>query len=147
MSDTRPAELLRRAKLVVSPETFHVASIDHQSWNEILADPALSPLMRSEFLLFKDKWEVTLVLDSQDFANISRGLRNAKVENGFRLLSFDIEMDFDVVGFMAAVAGVMAESGISILPFSSFSRDHILIRQEDLASALKAFSGIVDEVC
>ena len=147
MNERSPADLLRRAKLVVSPETYHVVSLDHEAWNEILSDPALSPLMRSEFLLFKDKWEVTLVLDSSDFANIRPGLGKAKVENGFRLLSFDIEMPFNVVGFMARVAGVMAESGISILPFSSFSRDHLLVSQEDLPSALKAFRGLVDEVC
>ncbi|QQS41902.1 MAG: ACT domain-containing protein [Acidobacteriota bacterium] len=140
-------DILRSAKLVVSPETFHVVSVDHDRWQELLSDPALSPRMGSEFLIFKDKWEVTIVVDDPDFRNLRPGLGDALVEGNFRLLSFDAEMDFDVVGFIAAVSSVLAGSGISILPFSSFRRDHILVRQDDLAGALKAFRGIVREVC
>lgn len=143
----QPFEILRSAKLIVSPETFHVISVSHEKWRDLLSDPALSPRMPAEFLIFKDAWEVTIVVDDADFANLRPGIGEAPVESGFRLLSFDAEMDFDVIGFMAAVAGVLAEAGISILPFSSFRRDHILVRQQDLAAALKAFRGLVDEVC
>lgn len=145
---SRSAEdILRSAKLVVSPETFHVVSVDHDRWQELLSDPALSPRMASEFLIFKDRWEVTIVVDDDDFRNLSTGLGDSAVERNFRLLSFDSEMDFDVIGFIAAVSSVLAASGISILPFSSFRRDHVLVRQDDLAEALKAFRGIVEEVC
>lgn len=143
----KPLQILRSAKLVVSPETFHVVSVTHDKWLELLSDPALSPRMASEFLIFKDRWEVTIVVDDDDFANLRPGIGGAPSESGFRLLSFDAEMNFDVVGFMAAVASVLAEADISILPFSSFRRDHVLVRQEDLAAALKAFRGLVDEVC
>lgn len=147
MERERASDLLKRAKIVVSPETFHVVSLSHDVWNSILADPALSPSMRSEFLIFKDKWEITLVLDSLDFENIRPGLGDSKTESGFRLLSFDIEMDFDVVGFIAQVTAVLASVGISVLPFSSFARDHILLRQKDLPAALNSFKDVVDEVC
>jgi hypothetical protein len=141
------SEILRAARLLVSPETFHIVSLPHDRWESILANPDLSPRMESEFLIFKDKWEVTLVLDDGDFINLRPGLDSAKIESGFRLLSFDAELEFDVVGFMSEIAGILASAGISILPFSSFSRDHVLLRQDDLAAALKAFRGRVDEVC
>lgn len=140
-------DILRSAKLVVSPETFHVVSVDHDRWQALLSDPALSPRMVSEFLIFKDKWEVTIVVDDADFRNLRPGLGDADVERNFRLLSFDAEMEFDVIGFIAAVSSVLAAEGISILPFSSFRRDHVLVRQDDLAAALKAFRGLVEEVC
>ena len=144
----QPAEeYLRGAKIVVSPDTFHIVSVTHESWGELLSDPELSPRMASEFLIFKDKWEVTLVVDEQDFTRLRPGLEGANVEGGFRLLSFDVEMPFDVVGFMASVSSTLAAAGISILPFSSFRRDHLLVHQNDLAAALKAFQGVVDEVC
>ena len=142
-----PNDILRDARLVVSPETFHVVSVSHEKWTELISDPALSPRMDSEFLIFKDNWEVTIVVDEQDFSRLRPGLGDAPVEGGFRLLSFDAEMDFDVIGFMAAVSGILADAGISVLPFSSFRRDHVLVSQSDLASALKAFRGIVSEVC
>jgi hypothetical protein len=147
MGSKSASELLRGARLIVSPETFHIIALPHEDWERVLANPDLSPRMASEFLIFKDKWEVTIVVDDADFVNLRPGLEGAKTESGFRLLSFDAELEFDVVGFMAEIASVLASSGISILPFSSFSRDHLLIRQDDLGSALKAFRGLVDEVC
>ena len=141
------AELLRSARLVVSPETFHVVSVGHEDWRSIVSNPELSPDMSSEFILFKDRWEVTLVVNDADFSRLRPALSLAKIESGYRLLSFDADLDFDVVRFIAEIARILANHGISILPLASFARDHVLVRQSDLARSLKAFRGIVDEVC
>lgn len=74
-------------------------------------------------------------------------LRDAKTEGGYRLLTFDIELDLSVVGFMAEVSSVLAEAKIPIMALSAFSRDHLLIKQTDLANALKALSEYVGELC
>ncbi len=147
MSTNKVLNLLKKSKVEVSPETFTVISLDGIDWQKLLENPELSPRMTAPFMLFKDKWEVTLVLDEIDFATIRHLMRDAKVEKNFRFLSFDVDLDFDVVGFMAQIAKILAEAGISILPISSFSRDHVLVRQDDLAKALKALRGFVDEVC
>ncbi len=147
MSKNNITELLAKTKIEVSPETFAVISLRNEDWQKLLENPELSPRMTSPFMLFKDKWEVTLVLDDIDFGTIRHVVRDAKIERNFRLLSFDVELEFDVVGFMAQIAKILADAGISILPISSFSRDHVLIRQDDLANALKALRGYVDEVC
>lgn len=138
---------MSKTKIEVSPETFAVLSLNNEDWTKLLENPELSPRMTAPFLLFKDKWEVTLVLDEIDFATIRHAVREAKVEKNFRLLSFDADLKFDAVGYMAAIAKILADAGLSILPISSFSRDHILIRQDDLAMALKALRNYVDEIC
>jgi uncharacterized protein len=74
-------------------------------------------------------------------------LRDAKIQRGFRLLSFDIELDFSVVGFLAFVAQKLAEAGISIVALGAFSRDHLLVKQEDLARSLKVLGEFVEELC
>ena len=147
LSKNKIKNLLAKTRIEVSPETFSVISLDNEEWLELLKNPELSPRMTSPFLIFKDKWEVTLVFDEIDFGKIRDSVPNSKVETNFRLLSFDVELDFDVVGFIARIASILAAAGISILPFSSFSRDHLLVRQNDLAGALKALRGYVDEVC
>jgi len=139
--------LLAKSKVVVSTETYNVVSLQDQEWRNLLENPELSPRMNSPFMIFKDKWEITLVLDEQDFETIKNATPNAKAERNFRLLSFDVDLDFDVVGFMAQISKILADAGISILPISSFSRDHLLLRQDDLAAALKALRTHVDEVC
>ncbi|NNE99264.1 MAG: ACT domain-containing protein [Pyrinomonadaceae bacterium] len=145
--DKNSSSLLSKAKIEVSPETYSVISLMDKEWQSLLENPELSPRMTTPFMIFKDKWEITLVLDEVDYQTVKHVIREAKVEKNFRLLSFDVELPFDVVGFMAHISEILANAGISILPISSFSRDHVLISQHDLAEALKALRDHVDEIC
>ena len=140
-------EILRDTRVTVSPETFAVVSITPEEMTALLGDPSLSPRMTAPFMIFKDAYEVTLVLDDQDLLNMRPGLAAAKVATGYRLLTFETVLDLSVVGFLAAVSRILADAGVPILPISAFSRDHILIRQTDLASALKALGPHVAELC
>lgn len=141
------SELLKNAKVEVAPETFFLVSLAHNDWLKLLEKPELSPRMTAPFMIFRDKWETTLLLDEIDFATIRYAIREAKTEGNFRLLTFDIELDFNVVGFLAEVAKTLAEADISIVALSAFSRDHILIKQMDLAGALKILGELVGELC
>ena len=147
MSKQNALELLKKAKIEVSPETFAVISLTSEEWLKLLESPELSPRMTSPFMIFKDRWEVTMVLDDTDYGTVRHAIRDSKVEKNFRLLSFDVELPFDVVGFMAQIAKILADAEISILPISSFTTDHVLVKQDDLSNALKSLRGYVDEVC
>ena len=140
-------KLLKTAKVEVAPETFFLVSLPHADWTKLLENPELSPRMTVPFMIFRDKWEVTLLLDEIDFGTIRHAIRKAKTEGNFRLLSFDIELDFNVVGFLAEVARILAEGNISIIALSAFSRDHLLIKQQDLSKALKFLGGYVADSC
>jgi hypothetical protein len=129
------------------PEIFAVISLRNEDWLKLLESSELSPRMTAPFMIFKDKWEVTLLLDETDFEAMRVGLREAKIEKGFRLLSFDIALDFSVVGFLAFVSAKLAEAGIPIVALSAFSRDHLLVKQEDLGKALKVLGEFVEELC
>ncbi len=142
-----PAELLKRSKVEVAPETFVVLSVTHDMWLKLLEDPAMSPRLNAPFLIFRDYREVTLVFDEPDARPIAQALAGARVERNYRLLSFDAGLDFEEVGFMARVAAILADAGISILPLASFSRDHVLVKQQDLSKSLKTLQGHVAEVC
>ena len=141
------SDLLRQTRVEVAPETFYLVSLQHESWRRLLESPELSPRMAAPFMIFSDKFEVTLLLDETDFGTIRHAAREARREGNFRLLTFDIELDFTVVGFLAEVARILAEAGISIVALSAFSRDHLLIKQTDLAKALKALGEHVEELC
>ncbi len=98
-------------------------------------------------MIFRDNWEVTLLLDDIDFGTIRYAIRDAKIQGNFRLLTFDIELDFAVIGFLAEISRVLTEANISIIALSAFSRDHILVNQQDLAKALKILGKYVGELC
>ena len=140
-------ELLKIARVEVAPETFSMISLRHADWLKLLENPELSPRMSAPFMIFRDKFETTLLLDEVDFAAMRRALGDAKIERGFRLLTFDIKLDFSVIGFLAEIARILAAAEISIVALSAFSRDHLLIKQENLAKALKALGEHIEDVC
>jgi uncharacterized protein len=140
-------EILRKTRVEVAPETFFLISLTHQDWLKLLENPELSPRMTAPFMIFRDKWEVTMLIDEIDFKTIRHAIREAKTAGNFRLLSFDIELDFDTVGFLANVSKILAEANVSIVALSAFSRDHLLIKQEDLPKALKVLGNYVAELC
>ena len=147
MQTENAREILSRTKIEVAPEMFTLLSLRHEDWLKLLENPELSPRMTAPFMIFRDKFETTLLLDETDFSTLRHAVRDAKIERNFRLLTFNIMMDFTVVGFLAEVTRILAEAEISIVALSAFSRDHILIKQEDLAKALKVLSEYVEELC
>ncbi len=140
-------ELLKKTRVEVAPDTYFVLSLRDADWQRLLENPELSPRMTAPFMIFKDKWEVTLILDDTDFQTCRHVVRDAKVEGGFRLLSFDLVLDFKVVGFLAEVSRILADANISIFAISAFSRDHLLVKQDDLAKALIVLGEYVEELC
>lgn len=64
------------------------------------------------------------------------------VEDGWRLLTFDVVLPFDLVGFLAEVAGVLADADVSIFALSAYSTDHILVKDADLDTALERLGDL-----
>jgi hypothetical protein len=140
-------EILKKTRVQVSLETYFLVSMKHDEWRKLLETPELAPRMTAPFMIFSDKYEVTLLLDDIDYGTMRHAIREAKKQGNFRMLTFDLVMDFDVVGFMALVSKILAEANISIIALSAFSRDHILVSQDDLPKALKVLGPFVDELC
>lgn len=141
------SELLRRTKIEVAPETFFLLSLPRSGWLKLLENPELSPRMSAPFMIFSDRFEVTLLLDQVDYGTIRHSVRDAEIEGNFRLLTFDVELDFTVVGYFAEISRILAVARIPIFALSAFSRDHLLIKQTDLPKALGVLGEHVAELC
>ena len=141
--DSKVSSILKSTSIVVRPEVYSVIAVSRQLWQELLGKPECSPRMTDPFLIFYDAFEVTLILDEADLRLLEPELTEAKIERGYRMLTFDVELEFNVVGFLAAVSGVLAEAGIPILSASSFSRDHLYVRQADLQKVLNVLRPLV----
>jgi hypothetical protein len=140
-------ELLRRAKVEVLPATFVLAGLRHADWARLLENPELSPRADAIFMLLRDAHEVTLLCEEEDWLAMRHAARDARVETGFRLVTLDIELEWNVVGFLARVTEILAAAGVSVGALSAFSRDHLLIKQDELAAALRALGGHVEGLC
>lgn len=93
--------------------------------------------------LLADKDEVTLLLTDGACQEFARRLRHATISDAaYRLITFDIELDSALIGFMALVSGALAADGIPILTYASFSRDHVVVRDHDFDKAMRTLSQL-----
>ena len=143
----RLSELLSRTRIEVAPATYVMIGLSHQAWARLLENPELSPRVDAPFMIFRDQHEVTLLIEGPDWSRIRHAARDAKVEDGFRLLTLDIPLPWNTVGYLARVTELLAEAGISIGALTAFSRDHLLVKQHDLAKALRVLGEHVAEAC
>jgi hypothetical protein len=88
--------------------------------------------------LIVDKDEVTLVLPADDWADFQHRLPDHRVEGPYRLITFDLSLDLNLLGFMALVSRLLAEAQVPIMAFSAFERDHLLIAAEHFQVAWDA---------
>ncbi len=65
-----------------------------------------------------------------------------KIDKGWRLITFEVVMPFDVVGFLARVAGALAEENIPIFAISTYSTDNVLVKEKDLDKAVKKLQAL-----
>ena len=92
------SELLRQTRIEVAPATYVVIGLSHQLWAQLLENPELSPRADAPFMIFRDQQEVTLLVEEDDWARIRHAARDAQVEQGFRLVTFDIALPWNTVG-------------------------------------------------
>jgi hypothetical protein len=141
------AELLSRTRVEVAPATYFLIGLRHEEWTRLLENPELSPRGDAPFMLLRDEREVTLLLDETDWRAMRHAARDARIEGGFRLVTLDLQLEWTVVGYLARVTELLSQAGISVGALSSFSRDHLLIKQDDLAAALRTLGPHVAELC
>jgi hypothetical protein len=147
MTTDSPEDLLHRTRVEVAPATYVLVGLRHEDWRRLLENPELSPRMESNFFLLRDPHEVTLLLEDSDWRSMRHAARDARVESDFRLVTLDIELPWSVVGFLARVTEILAGAGIAAGALSAFSRDHLLIKQDDLGKALRVLGEHVAELC
>jgi len=147
MTDERVEGLLRRTRVEVAPGAFVLAGLRHADWARLLESPELSPRPDSVYMLLRDSREVTLLVEEDDWRAMRHAARDARVEAGWRLVTFDVELPWDVVGYLARVTQILAAAGLPVGALAAFSRDHLLVKQDDLPAALRALGPHVAELC
>ena len=112
---------------------------------EIYAMARTSEALPGSFAIIDDGNEITAVVERSKL----REENVLQVETDWRLLTFDVVLPFDTIGFLAKVSGALADAKVPILVFSSFSTDHLLVREKNLSAALAKLRemGFVIDYC
>jgi hypothetical protein len=90
------------------------------------------------FVNIIDKNEITVIVsqDSVDHDNI------IEMQKDFRLLTFNMILPFNVVGFISKISEALAKEKIPLFVISAYTTDHILLKEEYLNQAVKALAGL-----
>ena len=114
-------------KIRVSKDNFAIAKLKR-----------IEKIPRSAFVVIFDRGEITLVAKESEVEK----LECEGIEKSFRLITFDMLLPFDLVGFLAKIFQALAEEGISVFAISSYSTDHILIKEKDLKKSLEVLKKL-----
>jgi hypothetical protein len=61
------------------------------------------------------------------------------------VVTFDLDLDLDVCGYLAPAAGALAAAGVPIVPQCAFLKDHLLVPEAQLEAAVHALEGLSAE--
>ncbi len=101
--------------------------------------------VHAPFSLTEHGAEVSLMVREEEWDRLAPRLRGSAVERGFRLVTLDLELEWTVVGYLAAVTETLAREQIPVGVLSTFHRDHLLVREGDLERAMGAIRRLIGE--
>ena len=131
-----------RTTLHVWPGGYLFASLPAERMADAAALAAAGPA--GDFVaLVRERDEIALTLPESSRAQLTA--LGARVDGPYRVLTFDVTLPLDLVGFLAPAAVRLAEAGVSIVPQCGFRTDHLLVRAADLDTARRVLEDFVRE--
>jgi len=113
-------------------------------WEEIFAIIKSKKPYPNAFANIIDKNETTVIIEQSKYNDEDV----VEIEKGWKILTFDMILPFELVGFLTKISKVLADEKIPIFAISAYSTDHILVKEKDLVRAeekLKEFGCVVEE--
>ena len=107
-------------------------------WKEEFAIAKSKKINSGAFANIMDEKEITVIID-QAKINDEEFI---KIDRDCKLITIDIVFGFNVVGVIAKISGALAKENISIMPIVAYSRDHILIKKDNLDKTIEILKGV-----
>ena len=142
MTDPRVHTILRRRPWRVRPEPFALAGLPPEAREQASQAVARSRAPFAQLIAEPDL--LTLALPEREWQALAAGFPQAQTEAPFRVISFDLDLPADLVGFLAAVGAALAEAQVPILAICGYTKDHLMVRERHLPAALAALERLGD---
>ena len=114
----------------MNPETFLNNGCVHV-WDQGFAMIRSRRTHPEAFANIIDHNEITVIMDQTkvDEEDV------IEIQKDWKLLTFEMVLPFELVGFLATVSNAFAEERIPIFAVSAYSTDHLFVREKDLPKA------------
>lgn len=124
-----------RTKLSVLPEDYFMVHLP------VDAKPIPGEWYRPATTRFgafiREPKEITLIVSRRKWLCMRSLFEKHEVSAPLKVITFDVVLPMNLTGFVAALTARLAEADVSVLPVSSFHRDHILVHKRDLPRAVR----------
>ena len=107
-------------------------------WKETFAIIKLKKPYPNAFANIIDKNETTVIIEQSKYNDEDV----IEIEKDWKILTFDMVLPFGLVGFLAKVSKVFADENIPIFVISTYSTDHILVKEKDLETAKEKLQNL-----
>lgn len=119
-----PIDYLQAGAVRVSADTYAVCQTDQPP--------------STAFATIQDETETTVVVAHDELDSV----KASHIERGWKRLTFEMDLPFELVGFLATVATALAEADVAVFVLSSYSTDHVLVKEGDLDPALSKLDSL-----
>ena len=109
-------------------------------WKETFAVAKSKKPLPDAIVTIQDKNEITVVIDQEKLEAHKEDL--IEIDKDWKIITFDMLLPIDMVGWIAKVSNILAEEGISILILSAYSTDHVLMQTSDLEKAVNKLKSM-----
>lgn len=140
-----PNELLRQTRLKLVEGNFVLVGLSLEDGARLTRTLELVSRSDQPFMILQDTAEFSILIDEAAWVRLGFSAPSLKMEAEFRLVTLDQTLAWDVVGYLARVTAILAAEGISVGVLSSFSRDHLLIKQNALDGALRVLTEAIGQ--
>ena len=93
----------------------------------------------AHFMVTKDEDEITVVTKQGNIEKLAVLERN---KDTYALISLNVSVPFYSVGFLATVSSSVASEGMNILIVSTYSKDYIMVREDNLEKTKKVLLNL-----
>ena len=137
----RTCSLWARASVKVWPEKYVLVSLPTSSLSKAAKIVGNSAGAFAALILERD--EVSLTLPEHVWG--AHAVKANSQDGPYRALSFNVDVDLEVFGFIAPVHVRLANARISIVPEAAFLKEHLLVHEKDLDQTISIVEELIKE--
>lgn len=89
-----------------------------------------------------DKNEITVIAKERDATYSIPQKEILDVDHNWKIITFEMELPFELIGFLAKISNKLAKADISIFVISAFSTDHLLVKEEDIDRTIEVLQSL-----
>ncbi len=140
--DNRIDKILAATSLRIHPQSFLIASIPSNSLG--ILKERLNDLEAPFWSLSVEESETTLIIPKSLWTNLAAFIPRAKIDEEYRVVTLDVDVSWDVPGYITKIVSILTQEGISTGVISGYTRNHLIIKNKDLMKAFELLNNTIE---